>query len=240
MKDTSKSYLSNSKSTNILNRGSITMKIDLVIFDMDGVVFDSEKVYYISHKKAADELGMMYSKEYYLKFIGMSNEKMMNLMIQDFGDEELVKNFMKHSFSLVDSLIMAGKIEFKKGFLELTNHLRAEHVPYVLASSNDRQRINLCLQANKSNLGFSLVVSADDVKHAKPSPEIFNQAWQQAGRPLKERTLVIEDSHNGTLAANRANLPVAMVLDLVLPTTYDLENTLGVFGDLIEVENFLS
>lgn len=216
------------------------MKPELVIFDMDGVVFDSEKVYYTANKMAAEDLGMEYSMEYYRQFIGAGNDEMVLSMIQDFGDENLIKNFMQRSYSLIDPLVAAGKMELKKGFLELSSYLRASRVPYVLASSNDRQQIELYLQAVQLDLGFELIVSADDVHQAKPSPEIFNQAWQKAGQPVKQQTLVIEDSHNGILAANRAKLPVAMVPDLIEPTKYDSENTLGVFKDLTEIKKFLS
>ncbi|MBN7275128.1 HAD-IA family hydrolase [Ligilactobacillus pobuzihii] len=216
------------------------MKPELVIFDMDGVVFDSEKVYYTANKMAADELGIKYSMDYYRRFIGAGNEQMMTAMTEDLGDASLVRKFMERSFSLINPLVMEGKLELKKGFLELTSFLQASRTPYVLASSNDRKQIDFYLRTLKMDLGFNLIISADDVDQAKPSPEIFNQAWQKAGHPVKEKTLVIEDSHNGILAANRAQIPVAMVPDLIQPTDYDTQNTFGVFHDLNELTNFLN
>lgn len=216
------------------------MKPELVIFDMDGVVFDSEKVYYTANKMAADELGIKYSMDYYRRFIGAGNEQMMTAMTEDLGDASLVRKFMERSFSLINPLVMEGKLELKKGFLELTSFLQASRTPYVLASSNDRKQIDFYLRTLKMDLGFNLIISADDVDQAKPSPEIFNQAWQKAGHPVKEKTLVIEDSHNGILAANRAQIPVAMVPDLIQPTDYDIQNTFGVFHDLNELTNFLN
>lgn len=216
------------------------MKPELVIFDMDGVVFDSEKVYYTANKMAADELGIKYSMDYYRRFIGAGNEQMMTAMTEDLGDASLVRKFMERSFSLINPLVMEGKLELKKGFLELTSFLQASRTPYVLASSNDRKQIDFYLRTLKMDLGFNLIISADDVDQAKPSPEIFNQAWQKAGHPVKEKTLVIEDSHNGILAANRAQIPVAMVPDLIQPTDYDTQNTFGVFHDLNELINFLN
>lgn len=216
------------------------MKPELVIFDMDGVVFDSEKVYYTANKMAADELGIKYSMDYYRRFIGAGNEQMMTAMTEDLGDASLVRKFMERSFSLINPLVMEGKLELKKGFLELTSFLQASRTPYVLASSNDRKQIDFYLRTLKMDLGFNLIISADDVDQAKPSPEIFNQAWQKAGHPVKEKTLVIEDSHNGILAANRAQIPVAMVPDLIQPTDYDTRNTFGVFHDLNELTNFLN
>ena len=216
------------------------MKPELVIFDMYGVVFDSEKVYYTANKMAADELGIKYSMDYYRRFIGAGNEQMMTAMTEDLGDASLVRKFMERSFSLINPLVMEGKLELKKGFLELTSFLQASRTPYVLASSNDRKQIDFYLRTLKMDLGFNLIISADDVDQAKPSPEIFNHAWQKAGHPVKEKTLVIEDSHNGILAANRAQIPVAMVPDLIQPTDYDIQNTFGVFHDLNELTNFLN
>src|SRR5699024_4354340 len=205
-----------------------------------GVVFDSEKVYYTANKMAADELGIKYSMDYYRRFIGAGNEQMMTAMTEDLGDASLVRKFMERSFSLINTLVMEGKLELKKGFLELTSFLQASRTPYVLASSNDRKQIDFYLRTLKMDLGFNLIISADDVDQAKPSPEIFNQAWQKAGHPVKEKTLVIEDSHNGLLAANRAQIPVAMVHDLIQQTDYDTQNTFDVFHDLNELTNFLN
>ena len=140
------------------------MKPELVIFDMDGVVFDSEKVYYTANKMAADELGMEYSMEYYRRFIGAGNEQMVTAMTADFGDSKLIKKFMERSFNLIDPLVSAGKMELKKGFLELTSFLQKTQTPYVLASSNDRHQIDFYLQTLKMDLGFDLIISADDVK----------------------------------------------------------------------------
>lgn len=165
---------------------------------------------------------------------------MMTAMTEDLGDASLVRKFMERSFSLINPLVMEGKLELKKGFLELTSFLQASRTQYVLASSNDRKQIDFYLRTLKMDLGFNLIISADDVDQAKPSPEIFNQAWQKAGHPVKEKTLVIEDSHNGILAANRAQIPVAMVPDLIQPTDYDTQNTFGVFHDLNELTNFLN
>lgn len=218
----------------------MNLKAELVIFDMDGVVFDSEKVYYMANKMAADELGMEYSMEYYRRFIGAGNAQMIEAMTADFGDANLIDQFIKRSFDLIDPLVSAGKMELKKGFLDLSSHLQKTETPYVLASSNDRHQIDFYLRTLKMDLGFESIVSANDVKQAKPSPEIFDKAWQKAGGPAKNKTLVIEDSHNGIVAANRAGIPVAMVPDLIQPTSYDSQNTWGVFSDLAELKNSIN
>lgn len=213
------------------------MEPKLVIFDMDGVVFDSEKLYFTANKMAADELKMSYSLDYYRRFIGAGNEYMMQAMTEDFGDAGLISAFMERSFGLIDTLVAQGKMELKPGFLALSAYLQEHQVPYVLASSNDRQQIDHYLQNAHQELGFARIISADDVSQAKPSPEIFLQAWEKSGQPVKEQTLVIEDSHNGIVAANRAVLPVAMVPDLIGPTDYDQANCVGIFQDLNEIKN---
>ena len=91
-----------------------------------------------------------------------------------------------------------------------------------------------------SNSGrFADIVSADDVTHAKPAPEIFEKAWEKAGCPAKNETLIIEDSLNGVKAANNAKIPVVMVPDIILPTAYEKEHTVAILPDLVAVRDLI-
>ncbi|KRL04197.1 HAD family hydrolase [Liquorilactobacillus oeni] len=215
------------------------MNLDLVIFDMDGLVVDSEKIYYAANKRAADQLKMNYSLEYYRQYIGTGTKKMLDAMTLDYGSRSLVENFIHLSHDLVFDVIKEKGLPLKKGFLELSAFLAQNGVRRALASSNDRVAIDFFLQEAKINQQFEYIVSADDVQHSKPSPDIFERAWTLAGAPAKRKALVLEDSFNGIRAALNAKIPSIMIPDLIPATPEASSQTLAVLSDLNEVKSFI-
>lgn len=218
------------------------MELELVIFDMDGVIFDSEKVYYHANKLAAEKLKMDYSLDYYKQFIGAGTEPMKEQMIKDYGnDRTLIEDFLKLSSQYVHPLVERGELLVKPGFIALTDYLRAKEIPYVVASSNYRSEIEFFLDHTPVDKnGFKEIISAEDVHETKPAPEIFLTAFKKGGAKDKNKALVIEDSANGILAANRANLPVIMVPDVIEPTPTQEKQTLAILDDLNAVRSFIT
>ena len=113
------------------------MSVKLVIFDMDGVVIDSEKVYFRSNQLAAEELGIKgFTMEYYRQFVGAGTEHMIEKMTEDYGDRDLVERFVRLSMDKVYPVVEAGELELRPGFTELSAYLRESGIPFTLASSN--------------------------------------------------------------------------------------------------------
>jgi beta-phosphoglucomutase-like phosphatase (HAD superfamily) len=86
---------------------------------------------------------------------------------------------------------------------------------------------------------FDQITSGDDVVNAKPAPDIFEKAWQQAGAPAKKAALVLEDSVNGILAANQAEIPGIMIPDLIEPTPQIAAKATAVLPNLAAVRDFI-
>lgn len=216
------------------------MSVELVIFDMDGVVIDSEKVYFEANRLAAEELGIEgFTMDYYRQFVGAGTENMINKMTEDYGDRMLIENFVRLSMDKIYPVVEAGKLALRPGFTELSAYLQEEEIPFTLASSNYKKDILYYLDKVGVKDDFKHIISADDVKKAKPAPDIFNAAWEISGSPEKEKTLIIEDSHNGILAANNAGIPVIMVPDIIPAGTFERENTVAVLDDLVCVKNYI-
>ncbi|KRN33158.1 HAD family phosphatase [Liquorilactobacillus mali] len=214
------------------------MNVKLVIFDMDGLVVDSEKIYFAANKRAANKLGMQYSMDYYRRFIGSGNDMMYSEMSRDYGSRELISEFIKLSKQQVFDVIKEEGLPLKKGFLELASYLRDARIPSILASSNDRSAIDYFLDIAKIGQYFSEIISADDVVKAKPEPDIFEQAWAASGQHNKNEAVILEDSYNGVYAANNAHIPVIMVPDLIQPTKEVAERTQVVLPNLNEVKSY--
>lgn len=216
------------------------MNVSGVIFDMDGLIFDTEKLYYKGTQIIADRMQIPYNKEIYLRFLGMSDDEVWenyHKLYADFG-KETVDLFIKDSYAETKNMFEAGEAELKPGVHAVINYLKEEKIPKMLASSNNRELINLLLTKGGLLHEFDDIVSFEDVDRAKPDPEIFEVAVERLGTK-KEETLVLEDSDNGVVAASRANIPVIMIPDMIAPSEELRAKTFAVLDSLAEVPSFL-
>ncbi len=211
------------------------LKLKLVIFDMDGLVFDSERVYFKGNQLAAKELGMDFSFAYYRQYIGSGTKRMIDKMTRDYGNRQLIEKFIELSHQNVFKMIKQNGLPLKKGFRELSQYLRNQGIMQVLASSNDRQAIELFLHSSNLDNNFAHLISGEDVKNSKPAPDIFRKAWEIAGSPARKQVLVLEDSVNGIKAAHHAQLPAIMVPDLLRPTNETQKLARAILPDLSAV-----
>ncbi|KAF1303764.1 HAD family phosphatase [Enterococcus saccharolyticus] len=217
------------------------MALQGVIFDMDGLIFDTEQLYYQATQDVADEMGFAYDFSLYEKFIGVSDEELWlayHEMYDEIHGKETVVQFIDRAFTRGLELFENGLADLKPGVRELLAYLDEKQIPRVIASSNQRQVIDILLAKNDLAKEFDAVVSFEDVARAKPDPEIFEKAQQFLNIP-KENLLILEDSKNGILAAHSAGIDVIMIPDLLPPTPELEERTLAVFDSLLEIPAFL-
>ncbi|WP_459904897.1 HAD family hydrolase [Enterococcus thailandicus] len=216
------------------------MKVNAVIFDMDGLLFDTEMVYYEATQMVADQMGFPYDKEFYLRFLGVSDEEVWANYHEIFAEygRETVQRFIDESFQETLTRFASGNVQLKPGVMELLDFLEEQDIPKVVASSNQRKVIELLLEKNNLLTRFDMIVSAENVKRAKPDPEIFLLAQQKLGT-TKKNTLILEDSQNGILAAEAAEIPVIMVPDLLEPSAELADKTVAVVSSLHEIPTFI-
>ncbi|MBO0412819.1 HAD family phosphatase [Enterococcus hulanensis] len=215
-------------------------KVKGIIFDMDGLLFDTESIYCEANLVVADKYDIPFTKETYARFIGISDEEVwaeLHKMYADHG-EETVQKFIDESWGMAHDRFKTGEVDLKPGVHELLAYLEEKEIPRVLASSNVRPVIEILLEHAGIRDKFSDIISAEDVKFAKPDPEIFVIAAERLGMSGAD-CLVLEDSKNGILAAEGAGVPVVMVPDIVPPTAELREKTEAVFTSLHDVIEFL-
>lgn len=215
-------------------------KFDGIIFDMDGLLFDTEMIYYQSTQKIADQLGFPYSKELYLNFLGVSDEEVQenyHRIFKDYGKEK-VTEFIDLSYADTIQEFEKGNVPLKKGAKELLVFLEEQNIPRVVASSNVRPAIELLLENAGIRSYFDTIISAEDVSRAKPDPEIFQKAVAHL-QTENHRTLVLEDSEHGVTAAYQAGIPVIMVPDLLEPSEELKSKTLTVVESLYEIPSLI-
>ena len=217
-----------------------------VIFDMDGVIVDSEVVYRRGHISAARQFGLPEDlmKEASEKVTGVTLELEEQIMRETFErfpqfDYEKVFEASRQYFSYI---VETGKMELKPGAVEILRFLKERNVPVGLATSSTRELIEKVAGRHGVLQYFDAVVSGDMVENGKPDPEIFLRCAAALGIPESKysSTYVIEDSHNGVRAAYAAGMQAVMVPDLLAPTEEMHEKAAVVLPSLAEAEKWLA
>jgi len=182
------------------------MNDKVIVFDMDGVLIDSEPAYMEMNKKLFGELGIKMNEANYHELVGMSSFNMWTMLKEDFNlsreVNELVKLEKNRMYEILNSDIIAGPI---KGITDLLESLKGKNFNISVASSSPKDNINLVVSKLKLDKYFDYIVSGEDVEKGKPAPDIFLNAAKQFNA-APEKCFVIEDSVNGMKAALNAGM----------------------------------
>lgn len=182
------------------------MPLKAVLFDMDGVIVDTEPLHRKAYYKTFETLGIDVSNDLYSSFTGNSTKKVCQVLIDQFSLKETEDQIskMKRLFfkDFFDNDPDFGLIS---GVRELIEHYYQHDIRLILASSASMNTINWVFEKFDLNPYFSGKVSGADLKESKPNPEIFLLAAKKAN-VTEAQCMVIEDSTNGILAANRAGI----------------------------------
>ncbi|HAQ41512.1 MAG TPA: hypothetical protein DCM73_12250 [Clostridiales bacterium] len=222
----------------IMKWSVIKMNINLVIFDMDGLMFDSENLLFKSWKEAMKKMGHEPSMDVFLKTLGITDEKTREFYTDYFGDELEGKRFCKITIEIFSGLLSKGELKIKPGLTELIDYLNRNNIKKAIASSNNRKVIFRNIEVTGIKNDFDYIISGDDVKEGKPHPEIFERVCE-ALNIAKENTLILEDSLNGIKAGHAASIKSIMIPDLLMPTEEAKEKSHTILNSLFEVIDFL-
>lgn len=213
------------------------MDFKAVIFDMDGLMFNTESIYFKANKKTADRIGLPFTEEFYLQFVGSSDKDLFNGMYNHFNDDEKVDQFVEQSNKDAHDMLTSGSVEKKKGLIQLLDILNKKDIKCVIASSSEKWLVEAVTENNSVRDYFVDAVGGDEVEHSKPNPDIFLKALEKLGT-TKEETLILEDSLNGVRAAYSAGIPVIMIPDLIDPNDEAKEKALSIEEDLLKVIDY--
>ncbi len=181
-----------------------------VIFDMDGLVIDTEMTYFIAWQKAAKEMGVSFSDEFCSSLSGLQYKDIENQLIKHSGVDFDLKQFARLSGEFWRAYVNQKGIPVKKGFLNLINRFKKKQIEFCLATNSGKENALKCLElANLANV-FSTVISIDHVKNGKPDPDIFIEAAKILEQPVNQ-CLVLEDSAIGIQAAIKAGAPCVYI-----------------------------
>lgn len=180
--------------------------IKTVIFDMDGVIVDTEPVHKYAYFKHFQELGIDVTEELYATFTGNSTRNVFQKLKDKFQLQEEVENLILRKRSLFnDAFDTKPDLELISGVYDLIVDLHRNDVELILASSASKGTIERVFNRFKLNEFFSHKVSGEDFPKSKPDPTIFIHA-ASLSKNLKDECIVIEDSTNGVKAAVGAGI----------------------------------
>jgi HAD superfamily hydrolase (TIGR01509 family) len=180
------------------------------IFDWDGVLIDSSAHHEASWERLAKERGLPLPEGHFKRGFGMKNEVVIPKVLQ-WGDQpELVQELSLRKEALYREIILERGISTLPGAREWLEQLRENGIPCVVGSSTHRLNIEVTLQVLGLKDFFVSIVSAEDVSHGKPDPEVFLVAASRIDRPPAQ-CVVFEDALVGIEAAHRGGMKVIAV-----------------------------
>ena len=176
-----------------------------VIFDMDGVLVNTEPIYYKVVKEIINENNHDITYKEYEKYIGMTNEYTWELIKLEYNISQSIEELIDTMMILKDVIIKRDGYELIDGVLDLLEDLKDHNIKIGLASSSPICDILDIVQSTGIDKYFDKLVTGESVDRSKPFPDVFLKAAKEL-KVSNEECIVIEDSKNGVLAANSANM----------------------------------
>jgi len=187
-----------------------------VIFDMDGLLFDTESLYREAMILAAQDRGHDMPLSLFLSLIGLPGEASRQLLVDHFGTDFSVEDLWDASAAHFHAMIETQAF-LKAGVVELLDLLDAAGLPRAIATSSPHASVTHHLAHHGLSDRFHTIVAQGDYPRGKPHPDPFLVAAKRLG-VAPEACLALEDSHNGIRSAASAGMIAVMVPDLLEPT----------------------
>ncbi len=208
-----------------------------VIFDMDGLLFDTETIALRCWTEAAQALGLDGVSELYPQCIGITQPKTHALWAETWGEENAAA-FGKEILKVYDRVYAGKPVEQMPGAADILRTLNEVGLPLAVASSTPEARVRQHLEEAGFLPRFTAVIGGDRLQRSKPAPDIFLLAGEALGiEPA--HCFVLEDSFNGIRAAHAAGMRPVMVPDMMTPTAEIAALAEIVVKDLIEARDYI-
>ena len=187
-----------------------------IVFDMDGLLFDTEALYQQAFREAAKLGGYDVSADVVRSAIGVPWVRGRGLMLQQLGEQFPIDDYYARMTERFTEL-SATELRLKPGVVELLDLLDDLHLPRCIATSSAHATVREHLSAHRLTHRFHAVVGHGDYRNSKPAPDPYLLAAERLGVPA-QFCLALEDSHGGVRSAAAAGMMTIMVPDLVPPT----------------------
>ncbi len=214
-------------------------KFEAVVFDMDGVIFDSERGVMLCWGELAEKYGIKDIEKNVLACTGTTMARTREIMLEAYGEDFPYDEYAKEASRMFHERYDGGRLPMKPGVVELLEYLKKQGKKIALASSTRRQTVVNELSDAHIIDYFDAIICGDMVERSKPAPDIFLKACEELGVE-PESAYAIEDSYNGIRAAYNGGLMPIMVPDLLPANDEMYEKAVCVKENLIEVIDYMN
>ncbi|MEI3338013.1 MAG: HAD family phosphatase [Clostridium sp.] len=213
-------------------------KIKAVLFDMDGVIFDTEREYLKEWEVIFKKYGYKMKKEIYISVMGRGRKKVKEIFKEKFGEDLPIDKMYIEKDKMLKEAVENNKVPLKEGALELLEFLKENGYKIALATSAKRERVKIQVRHAKIENIFDAIVCSEDITNLKPDPEIFLKAAEKVC-VNPENCIVIEDSEAGIKAAFNAKMMGFHIEDLKKADESILKYSYKNFKNLIEIKEYI-
>ncbi len=212
--------------------------IKAVVFDMDGLMFDTERIYMDAWDYTGEQLGLGKIGYFSIRTLGKTDQSIKQDIINEFGGHITPEMVFAHINTYKAQYFASNHVPVKKGLYELLEYLKRNGYKIGLASSSRPDEIHKHLLDAGIGEYFEAIVSGRMVAHSKPAPDIYLLACEKLGILVSE-CMALEDSINGIRSASDAGLMPVMIPDLIQPDEETLSLLHAQLPDLLSVVGLL-
>lgn len=212
--------------------------IKAIIFDMDGLMIDSERVTFECYQERLKDMNLTMDEEFYKTLLGKPIKGIYQRFYDVYGNDFPIETVIQDVHQLMAERFETEGVPVKKGLVELLHYLKDNNYKTIVATSSNRNRVDKILAQAKITKFFDDSICGDEVTKGKPNPEVFLKSCQKLGVNTDE-AIVLEDSEAGIQASYDANIKVICIPDMKYPEKQYEEKTFKILKDLTEVTAYL-
>ncbi|WRK54720.1 HAD family phosphatase [Coprobacillaceae bacterium CR2/5/TPMF4] len=211
--------------------------IKAVIFDMDGLMIDSERVTFEGYQHVLAKENLTMSEEKYKTLLGKPVKAVHDLFKEDYGPQYDVDQIIKDVHAYIAKRFETEGVPLKPGLVELLKYLKENNYKTIIATSSHRNRVDLIVKQAQIDQYFDDSICGDEVTKGKPNPEVFLKACQKL-QVSPQDALVLEDSESGINAAYNADIKAIGIPDMKYPEEKYVKMTYKIMDNLFQVKDF--
>lgn len=211
--------------------------IKAIIFDMDGLMIDSERVTFEGYQEILKKMNLTMTEEFYITLLGKPVKGIYQRFYDVYGQDFPIESVIKDVHQYMAERFKNEGVPLKKGLVSLLTYLKDHDYKTIVATSSNRDRVDDILRSADIEKYFDDSICGDEVTKGKPNPEVFLKSCQKLGVKPDE-AIVIEDSEAGIQASAAADIKVICIPDMKYPEEEFAKKTYKIFKDLDEVKDF--
>ena len=212
--------------------------IKAIIFDMDGLMIDSERVTFECYQEILKGMNLTMDEEFYKTLLGKPLKGIYQRFYDVYGNDFPIEDVIKDVHTLMAQRFETEGVPVKTGLKSLLEYLKINNYKTIVATSSNRDRVDTILAQAQITDYFDDSICGDEVTKGKPNPEVFLKSCQKLGVSVDE-AIVLEDSEAGIQASYDAGIKVICIPDMKYPEKQYEEKTFKIFKDLNDVTNYL-